>query len=72
MGVLGAGGMVETRRRKREGGNLLMEQRKIVYGPRMKKGGEKEMEKKKALVCLESTRVSYRAGTKVVLKKDHH
>lgn len=41
-----------------------MEQRKTVYGPRMKKE-----EKKKTLVCLESKRLSYRAGAKVVLKK---
>lgn len=33
------------------------------------KGGEKRDEKKKTLVCLESKRLSYRAGAKVVLKK---
>lgn len=31
-----------------------MEQRKMVYGPRMKKEEKKEMRKKKPLVCLES------------------
>lgn len=46
-----------------------MEQRKMVYGPRMKKEEKKEMRKKKTLVCLESKRLSYRAGAKVVLKK---